>query len=228
MRREPVSVKPELYNNDDPAIAKAAIEAYNPCSHACERCGNRLWFVVQAGSYVRHLVYPLNGEPEATTITIPLMLCKNCGQSNDGRKYDSPDYLHAIIPSNLIPFTSYSLSFVLTVLDAYVHRTCSVVELCDHWQIAVSTLYVWKKRYKEQYDNYVDSLDSIRKKEEDAAADSDCEAAECSAISSSLEILSEMMPSFVTKYFRRFAYSFMQPSKKTHFRELSANRRIKI
>lgn len=229
MRREPVHTSPSLYDCDDSSIAKTAIDAYNPCSHACERCGNLLWFIVQVGVYIRHIVYPLNGNPAYEEIKIPLMLCKNCGQSRDGSKYDSPDYRHAIIPTNLIPFTSYTLSFVLTVLDAYANRDCTVVELCEHWHIAVSTLYAWKKRYKEQYDAYVGSMDSIRKQEEDAkASGEDPDLIEKKVIASSLSSLFDMMPSFVSNYFHRFAFSFMQASKRTHYRELPIGRRIKL
>ena len=157
------------------------------------------------------------------------MLCRNCGSSKDGRKFDSPDYWHAIIPTNLIPFTPYSLSFVLTVLDAYANRACTVVELCAHWQIAVSTLYAWKKRYKDQYDAYMNSMDSIRKQEESASSSGEeAEVIEKKVIASSLATLSEMMPSFVSDYFRRFAFSFMQSSRRTHFRELPIDRRLKI
>ena len=229
MRREPVPTKPSLYDCDDLKIAKEATKKYNPCSHACERCGNLLWFIVQAGAYVRNIVYPRNGHPVCATIEIPLMLCRNCGSSKDGRKFDSPDYWHAIIPTNLIPFTPYSLSFVLTVLDAYANRACTVVELCAHWQIAVSTLYAWKKRYKDQYDAYMNSMDSIRKQEESASSSGEeAEVIEKKVIASSLATLSEMMPSFVSDYFRRFAFSFMQSSRRTHFRELPIDRRLKI
>ena len=229
MRREPVPTKPSLYDCDDLNIAKEAIRKYNPCSHACERCGNLFWFIIQVGVYVRNIVYPCNGHPVCDTIEIPLMLCRNCGSSKDGRKFDSPDYWHAVIPTNLIPFTPYTLSFVLTVLDAYANRTCTVVELCAHWQIAVSTLYAWKKRYKEQYDAYVDSMDSIRKQEEDASSSGgEFVEIEKKVIASSLMALSEMMPTFVSDYFHRFTFSFMQPSKRTHFRELPIGRRIII
>lgn len=229
MRREPVSTKPSLYDCDDPKIAKEAIKNYNPCSHACERCRNRVWFIVQVGVYVRNIVYPCNGRPVCDTIEIPLMLCRNCGSSKDSRKFDSPDYWHAIIPTNLIPFTPYSLAFVLTVLDAYANRTCTVAELCAHWQIAVSTLYAWKKRYKHQYDAYVNSMDSLRKQKEDASSSSeDAETIERKVIASSLVDLYKMMPAFVSDYFHRFTFSFMQASKRTHFRELPIDRRLKI
>ena len=64
-------------------------------------------------------------------VLIPLYQCPSCGHS------------HAILPDVLIPFGSYTLRFILTVLKAYLERTCTVRILCEHWKIAVSTLYGW-------------------------------------------------------------------------------------
>lgn len=47
-------------------------------------------------------------------------------------------------PSPLVPYSSYSLRFILLVLrDYFLHRAC-VQKICEHAGISVSTLYRWK------------------------------------------------------------------------------------
>jgi len=46
----------------------------------------------------------------------------------------------------MIPYSIYSLHFKLSALIAYYERDCTVAAVCESFDIAVSTLYEWKKR----------------------------------------------------------------------------------
>ncbi|WP_276624136.1 DUF6431 domain-containing protein [Syntrophomonas wolfei] len=59
------------------------------------------------------------------------MICKSCGHT------------HAILPEVIIPYRSYSILFILTVLRDYYTRSDDIWEIGDKYQIAVSTLYLW-------------------------------------------------------------------------------------
>jgi hypothetical protein len=65
--------------------------------------------------------------------------CSSCGK------------MHSVVHVMCIPYGSYSLLFVLKVLKTYFTRKfsgCTVVHICEKYQIAASTLYEWKKRFK--------------------------------------------------------------------------------
>ena len=63
--------------------------------------------------------------------------CSSCGTT------------HALLPDVLIPYSPYSLRFKLVVLIACFERDTTIVAACDHFGIAVSTLYAWKARLLE-------------------------------------------------------------------------------
>jgi len=49
-----------------------------------------------------------------------------------------------VLPEFIIPFQSYSLFFVLTVLKDYFGGSLTVEDICTKYDISVSTLYSWK------------------------------------------------------------------------------------
>jgi hypothetical protein len=89
------------------------------------------------------------GKRIQTTLTIPRYLCESCGRT------------HALLPDVLIPFGSYSLRFVLTILRAYKNRTGTVAELCMDWEIAISTLYGWIHLFIDHHNAWCRILDRI-------------------------------------------------------------------
>gem|GEM_PF-5667824 len=71
-------------------------------------------------------------------ISVPRMFCHSCG------------HIHAVLSSCLIPYRSYSLRFILTLLRYYFLRQYTVQQLCEVYGIAVSTLYAWKQLFFHQ------------------------------------------------------------------------------
>lgn len=103
----------------------------------CPHCGakfNCTFF----SSYSRNMITFENGSNTCHNISITRVYCNSCSRT------------HAILPDNLIPFGSYSLSFILKVLRAYFLGTKTVADLCDYFQISFSTLYGWKHLFNEQ------------------------------------------------------------------------------
>ena len=63
-------------------------------------------------------------------VTISCVECSSCGRS------------HALLPSVIIPYSSYSIQFVVSLLFHHYKKTYkSVAALCLHFEIAVSTFY---------------------------------------------------------------------------------------
>jgi len=89
-------------------------------------------------SYTRNMITFENGLNTCHTVSITRVICNSC------------NHTHAILPNHLIPFGSYTLSFILTVLRAYFLGSKTITSLCDFFQISISTLYDWIKLFKEQ------------------------------------------------------------------------------
>lgn len=88
-------------------------------------------------SYSRNLITFINGSNVCYDITVIRVKCNSC------------NHTHVVLPDHFIPFGSYSLPFVLTVLRAYFIGSKSISYICNHFHIAMSTLYDWIKLFKE-------------------------------------------------------------------------------
>lgn len=88
--------------------------------------------------YTRYLVEWKDGSPFTQGVTVPRYRCSSCGHT------------HALLSSALVPYSSYSLRFILLVLrDYFLHRAC-VQKICEHAGISASTLYRWKALFFAQ------------------------------------------------------------------------------
>ena len=189
------------------------LAAYNPFAHPCTRCNKNDWCEGKTSVYSRWLIWPDSGKPREGKVKIPTYLCRGCGKSLRPGGNKDGDYHHSIQIGGMIPFTPYSLPFVMEVLGSYFHRTCTVRQLCRQWEISTSTLYRWIKRYKDHYDAWADSLHRYRKFLEDMDAPD-----RRSALSMTLDWLRSQYPAPVTGFYEKIGYSFMQPNNMTHFR----------
>ena len=83
-------------------------------------------------SYERYLISNQSGKPIYDHVSALRVICESCGHT------------HAVLPEIIIPYESYSILFILTVLRNYYTRSDSIQEICDKYQIAISTFYRWK------------------------------------------------------------------------------------
>ena len=207
-------------------FAKEKLDLYNPDSHCCQRCHKRIWADKPVTSYPREFVWPCSGRKRTDTLWVPVFLCRECGKAADGTGTESGDYNHAILGGIIIPFTKYSLPFVLTVLDSYINRTGTVEEVCEQWDICRNTLYNWKKLFMEQYNLWADSLHGTEALKEDIKLkDPKARNLGLRILAAALGLIDRMAGTVIRHFFQRFSYSFMQASKKTHLRELPKGRR---
>ena len=101
----------------------------------CPYCGAKHPHWSEFASYERDLISWEKGLPVTYRITVTRIICSSCGHT------------HAILPEIIIPYGSYSLIFILTVLRDYYLAHMTVQELCDKYMIATSTLYAWKRLF---------------------------------------------------------------------------------
>lgn len=102
----------------------------------CPKCGAK-HTCSPHDSYERYLISYELGETVCYHVNVLRVICESCGHA------------HAILPEIIIPYGSYSILFILTVLRDYYIGSGSVRQLCDKYQIAVSTLYLWKRLFNK-------------------------------------------------------------------------------
>ena len=100
-------------------------------------------------SYTRGLVEREKGKPARHEIVIKRLRCRSCGHT------------HAQVSSALVPYSSYSLRFILqTLRDYFLGRAC-VQLICDRAGIAVSTLYRWKDLFIRHKALWMETLNDL-------------------------------------------------------------------
>lgn len=134
-------------------------------------------------SYTRYLVEWEDGGPVTHEVAVRRYQCSSCGHT------------HALLSSALVPYSSYSLRFILRVLRDYFLRTACVQELCVRAGISVSSLYRWKALFLTQKALWLEILE-------------DLDTAEGT-------FLSGIDGSFLREFFRRFLFSFLQSLRGT-------------
>lgn len=153
-------------------------KAVCPC---CKSTGNLSYHA----SYKRYLISLKNGKRQDQLIQVPRAICSNCART------------HAILPDVLIPYGSYSIRFILTVLYLYSMSRYSVGALCQRFCISASTLYAWKELFLSHSNAFLSSLNKII------------------SISKSAIITVITYPRLVPDFFLRFGFSYLQLRKTT-------------
>lgn len=105
------------------------------------------------GHYGRYLIGIESGEPSVHTVRIKRYRCISCRHT------------HALLSSCLVPYRSYSLRFILTVLYHYFCKRGTVEQICRRFCIQPSTLYEWKSLFMRQKEVWLGVLDSLYKSE---------------------------------------------------------------
>lgn len=99
---------------------------------ACPACGAKRPKWSFHDTYPRYLIaYETQGTVE-DTIEITRIACSSC------------KHTHAILPEIIIPYSPYSLLFILSVLKDYFSGM-KVMDICEKYEINTSMLYKWKK-----------------------------------------------------------------------------------
>ena len=104
--------------------------------YTCPSCGSR-GNCVPHGSYRRSLIEWERGQVVYNSVEIKRVRCGSCGHT------------HAVVPDWIIPYSTYSLLFILRVLGAYYLGSRTVEEVCRRYAISVSMLYEWKALFEK-------------------------------------------------------------------------------
>lgn len=94
----------------------------------CPTCGARGDFV-NHGSYVRQAVKLLCDIPVETSLRVRRVLCCSC------------KHTHALIPTDIVPYCHYSISFCARVFELRYSRNHTVEQICLTLALPTTTFY---------------------------------------------------------------------------------------
>lgn len=114
----------------------------------CPYCGAKHPTWSYHDSYTRYLVSYENQDTVTYTIDITRIACSSC------------KHTHAILPEIIIPYSSYSLTFILSVLRDYYFKM-KIKDICKKYQISVSMLYAWKLLFLQHKKLWLGILEDI-------------------------------------------------------------------
>lgn len=111
---------------------------------------------------------------------------------------DSCQHAHAILPDIIIPYSSYSLFFVLRILGEYFAGLFTIEQLCERYDISQNQLFKWLALWKAHKQEWLGIL-------------SDAETSDLLFLKKLISAGS--FSSFSEKFIRRFSRSFLQSHK---------------
>ena len=126
--------KLNLQNSSDFQFFSDSMGSFCPGRQRCPHCkstGN----CIRHASYERGLVSYENGRVVFRRLVILRVICSSC------------HHTHAILPDVIIPYGSYSLSFILQLMKEYYSKLMTVGQLCERFLISISTFYRLKHTY---------------------------------------------------------------------------------
>ena len=138
--------------------AEILIEPDNAVCGVCNSIGNLVYYCV----YERYITIIEDDNIVSARISLRRYRCSICGRT------------HTLVPgTHLIPYGRYSLGFILHVLSKHIKKELTVRQITEIYQIAISTFYVWKKRFIRFYEllkgklkakekSYTEALEDIR------------------------------------------------------------------
>ena len=183
IRVKAILCKLNSLNLSDKSLINSYYSKFTPSDYSCPHCGGTGHFTYHS-AYSRTMISFIASKRIESVVNIPRVICQ-CGHT------------HALLPDFLIPYGSYSLRFILIILQLFMSRHCNVADFCDKWQISISTIYHWKHLFIDHYNLWFSILNKISTLKPEA-----------------FKIIQRiaMLPAL---FFKRFNFSFLQARYKT-------------
>lgn len=118
----------------------------------CPHCGAK-GCLKDFGQYGRYLIELEAGEASVHPVEIKRYRCTSCRHT------------HALLFSCLVPYRSYTLRFILTVLYSCFGKQKTVEQISTDFGIAASMLYEWKKLFMKHKEVWLGVLKSLYRSE---------------------------------------------------------------
>lgn len=158
---------------------------FQPCFETCPICGSTGNCHIH-DYYGRSIIDFRAGKREKSGLCVMRVFCDSCGHA------------HAILPDVIIPYSSYSLLFILRLLGQYFTGRFTIEQLCERYQISIKQFYKWLALWKSHKQEWLGIV-------------TDQEISDFSFLKHLA--LRDSASSFSMGFVLRFAYSFLQSHK---------------
>ena len=108
---------------------------FQPLLETCPICGSTGNCHIH-DYYGRSIIDFQAGKREKSNLCVMRVFCDSCGHA------------HAILPDVIIPYSSYSLLFILRLLGQYFAGRFTIEQLCERYQISTKQFYKWLSLWK--------------------------------------------------------------------------------
>ena len=166
-------------------IFDSCMDNYQPQQEICPICKSQGNCRIHA-YYNRSVIDFKYGQKVKSSLCVKRLICDSCGHT------------HAVLPDVLIPYSSYSLMFILRVLGEFFLGMTSIEALCEKFSITSMQFYKWLQLWKQHKQLWLGIL-------------SDMETSNWGFLKSL--ILTETYSDFGTAFCRKFIRSFLQAHK---------------
>jgi len=131
---------------------------YDPSANVCPNCGCQ-GKCIPFGTYERNVLdYDWEQkEVVESRIKVTRVLCESCST-------EEHRITHAILTDAIVPYSPYSLFFILTVL---YYRLClgkKLMDICQRFQIPPVQYYRWEKLLKQHMREWLGILESLEQR----------------------------------------------------------------
>lgn len=132
----------------DNELYASSLQNINIKDCQCPGCG-QTGSLKKHAEYKRYLICNQNGARKENVINIVRFSCISCHKT------------HAYIPVFIIPFSVYSLRFILNVLLYYFQKKLTVESICHKFKISVSQLYKWLSLFKKCQKKWICGMEEL-------------------------------------------------------------------
>ena len=161
------------------------MEQFRPELETCPICGS-IGNCHTHDYYGRSIIDFTAGRQEKSDLCVLRIFCDSC------------HHAHAILPDIIIPYSSYSLFFVLRILGEYFSGLYTIEQLCERYSISQNQFCKWLALWKSHKKEWLGLLAN----------------AETTDFSFLKDLASaDSFSSFSGKFIRRFDRSFLQSHK---------------
>lgn len=105
------------------------IKEFNPDKFSCPLCKSKHPNWKRHATYERYILSFENGTSITYLVFIIRYRCSSC------------EHTHALLPEFLVPYRSYSIIFILSVLKDYFTKSLTIEKICEKYQVSASTVY---------------------------------------------------------------------------------------
>ena len=108
---------------------------FQPRLETCPTCGSKGNCHIH-DYYGRFIIDFRSGAQKKSNLCVLRVFCDSC------------NHAHAILPDVIIPYSSYSLFFVLRILGEYFAGLSTIEQLCERYGISQNQLFKWVALFK--------------------------------------------------------------------------------